>query len=240
MPSVTVIVAAGLAVALGALVQSGLGLGVGLIASPVVTLLDPALMPGSMLVVSASLPLLILVREIRHADWGGASWALGGRVAGTALGVWVVTVVSVRVLGLIVGAVVLVAIVLTSVASFVPRNRWTLLAAGAVSGTTATTTSIGGPPVALLYQRESGPRVRATMSAFFVVGGVIGLTALALAGHLPGRDITTGLLLVAFATVGFAAAPRLRRFLDAGRVRPAVLIVAVISAVILVVHSLLG
>ena len=52
---IAVIAVAGLFVALGGFVQSGIGLGLGLIGAPIVTLLAPALMPGSMLVAGASL-----------------------------------------------------------------------------------------------------------------------------------------------------------------------------------------
>lgn len=87
MPPVTVLLVAALAVAIGGLVQSGVGLGLGIIAPPVVTLLDPALMPGSMLVAGALLPALILAREAGITDWPGVSWALAGRLAGTAAGI---------------------------------------------------------------------------------------------------------------------------------------------------------
>lgn len=240
MPPVTVILAAGLAVAVGALVQSGAGLGVGLVASPVVALLDPALMPGSMLVTGTWLPALILAREARHTDWRGVSWALAGRVAGTVVGVWVVAALSFRALEIIVGIVVLAGIAVTSLGTFVPRNRWTLLTAGVISGATATASSIGGPPVALLYQRERGPCVRATLSVFLCVGNLVALAGLAASGHLPTRDIGTGLVFVAFAAIGFAASPRLRQFLDAGRTRIAVPVLACASAIVLIVHSIAG
>ena len=68
MSPYVVIAAAGLFVALGGFVQSGIGLGLGLIAAPIVTLLDPTLMPGAMLVATAGLPLLILARETLHTD----------------------------------------------------------------------------------------------------------------------------------------------------------------------------
>src|SRR5690349_13243676 len=48
----------GLAVLVGATVQSSTGLGLGLVAAPVLTALDPSLMPGSILAISAVLPLL--------------------------------------------------------------------------------------------------------------------------------------------------------------------------------------
>ena len=54
------------------------------------------------------------------------------------------------------------------------------MGAGALSGFMGTIVSIGGPPIALLYQNESGPSLRGTLSAFFVVGvalAIIGLCA---------------------------------------------------------------
>lgn len=240
MPPTTVFVVAGIAVVVGALVQSGVGLGLGVVASPVVTLLDPALMPGSMLVAGAVLPVLILRREAGYTDWPGVSWALAGRLAGTAAGIWVLAVVPLRALGILVGTMVLAVVAVTGLGVDLPRNRWTLLTAGVVSGTTGTATSIGGPPVALLYQREHGPQVRASMSLFLCVGNSIAITALAIAGRLPARDVATGLIFLACAVAGLVAAARLRRFLDAGRIRAAVLLTAAASAVIVIVHSLLG
>jgi uncharacterized protein len=235
-----VIVAAGVFVALGGFVQSGVGLGLGLVGAPVVTLLDPALMPGSMLVAGASLPLLILARESWHTDWRGVSWALAGRVVGTLGGIWVLAAVSLRALGIVVGGMVLAVVALSVRSAVVPRNRVTLLTAGVVSGVTGTATSIGGPPVALLYQGESGPRVRATLSVFFCVGNSIALVALASSGRLPGRDVAAGLVFIGCAAAGFAVATGLRRFLDAGRTRIAVLAAAAGSAVVLIAHSALG
>jgi hypothetical protein len=108
------------------------------------------------------------------------------------------------------------------------------------AGTTGTATSIGGPPIGLVYQQETGPRIRATLSLYFVVGNLLALAALAAAGHLPGRALSAGLLLAPCAMAGFVIASRLRGFLDRGRIRVAVLLVAAASAIILIGHSLLG
>jgi uncharacterized protein len=239
-PDIAVIAVAGLFVALGGFVQSGIGLGLGLIGAPIVTLLAPALMPGSMLVAAAALPVLILAREALHTDWPGVSWALAGRVAGTVGGIWVLAVMSLRALGIAVGVMVLAVVVLSVRAAVVPRTRATLVTAGVISGVAGTATSISGPPIALLYQDETGPRVRATLSFYFIIGNSIGLAALAVSGHLPQRDVMVGLVFIGCATAGFAVAAGLRRFLDAGRTRIAVLATATGSALILIAHSILG
>jgi hypothetical protein len=239
-PDIAVIAIAGVFVALGGFVQSGVGLGLGLIGAPVVTLLAPALMPGSMLVATAALPLLILSRDALHTDWRGVSWALAGRAAGTVGGIWVLAVMSLRALGIVVGAMVLAVVALSVRAAVVPRTRAALVTAGVISGVAGTATSISGPPVALLYQDESGPRVRATLSAYFIAGNSLALAALALSSHLPARDVVVGLVFVGCAAAGFAVAAGLRRFLDAGRTRAAVLAAAAGSALVLIVHSILG
>ena len=155
-------------------------------------------------------------------------------------GIWVLAAVSLRALGIVVGAMVLAVVVLSVRAAVVPRNRVTLVTAGVISGVTGTATSIGGPPVALLYQGEERPPGPGHPVVFFIVGNTVALVALALSGHLPGRDVMAGLVFTGCAAAGFAVAAGLRRFLDAGRTRIAVLAAAAGSALVLIVHSILG
>ncbi|RKS68875.1 hypothetical protein BZB76_6012 [Actinomadura pelletieri DSM 43383] len=239
MPDLDFLLIGGLAALVGAIVQSSVGLGVGLVATPIVTMLFPSLMPGAVLVVAAVLPLATLAQEVRDADLRGLGWAFGGRVAGTPLGVLLVAAVPARALGIVIGVVVLAALAATTWSREVPRNRGTLTTAGVISGATGTASGIGGPPLALLYQRESGPRVRATLAVFFVAGALLSLATLAAAGQLPARQITAGLELLPFVLAGFVLAGPLRSYLDAGRVRRALLIVVGASAVALIARNLI-
>jgi uncharacterized membrane protein YfcA len=238
VPATEFLLFGGLAALVGAIVQSSVGLGVGLVATPIVTMLFPHLMPGSLLVAAAVLPLATLAREVRHADLQGLRWAFGGRLAGTPLGVWVVAVVPSRVLGVLIGGMVLAALGAGLWSGRVPRNRGTLITAGAVAGATGTASAIGGPPLALLYQYEKGPRVRATLAVFFTVGAVLSLITLAVAGQLPGEQVAAGLALTPFVLVGFLVAGPVRRYVDEGRMRVAILVVVGSSALTLIVRSL--
>jgi uncharacterized protein len=239
MPDLTVVIAPGLIVAAGALVQGGAGFGLGLVAAPMLTILNPSLMPGVLLVPAGVLPMLTFAREAGHTDWPGLSWALAGRVAGTVTGAAVVVVLPLRALGALIGAVVLGAVAVSVLKIKITKNPGTLLSAGFFSGAGATSAAIGGPPIALVYQRAAGPQIRATLAAFFCVGSAISLAALAAAGHLPGRALAVGAGLVPFVAAGFALSGPLRRYLDNGRMRVAVLALATVSAVVLLVHELL-
>jgi uncharacterized protein len=228
------------AITLGALVQGSVGLGLGMVAAPVVTVVDHRLMPGVMLWLGAFYPLLTLSHEGRHADWRGLGWAFAGLVPGTVAGVVVVSSVSGRWLGLLVGAMVLVAVTLTWKVFALPRHRPVLTGMGVVSGVAGTATSIGGPPLALVYQDVSGPRLRATMGAYLVGGGLLSLGGLALAHQLSRRDGAWALGLAPFLVLGFALAGLVRRHVDAGRTRSAVLVVCATSGLALVARSVLG
>lgn len=240
MPDPLVLGLLAVAVATGALVQGSVGLGLGLVAAPVVTLAAPSLMPGVMIWLASVLPVLTLAQEWRATDWRGLGWAMAGRLPGTVLGVAVVAVVSTRALGVLVGVMVLVAVVLTGLVVRLPMRPGVLMAAGVVSGVTGTATSIGGPPLALVYQHVAGARLRATMGGYFAAGGVASLVGLGAGGQLSTDQAVTALALAPFLGVGFALSGPVRRHVDAGLTRRAVLAVCAAAAVALLARSAAG
>ncbi len=232
-------VAVALALLVGAIVQSVVGLGLGLVAAPVTALVAPELMPGLMIALAMVLPCLTLAIERDEIDWRGLAWSLPPRIVGTSVGVWVVASFSDRSLGIAVGVMVLAAVALTWRAVRVPINRGTLMTAGLVSGVTGTATSIGGPPMALLYQHRPARQIRTTLAVYFLIGAALSLAGLAASGELTGQEVTLAALLLPVVLAGALAGVRLRRRLDPGAVRIAVLVVCAVSALALLVRSLL-
>jgi uncharacterized protein len=99
----SVLLVGGLAVLLSAFVQGTVGLGLSLVAVPVVALLDPTLLPGSTLLLGAVMPALTMLHEWRHVSWSDARWLTGARLLTTPLGVLVVSWLSAATIGLAVG-----------------------------------------------------------------------------------------------------------------------------------------
>ncbi|MFJ2029817.1 sulfite exporter TauE/SafE family protein [Streptosporangium sp. NPDC087985] len=234
------LVLAGTAVFAGAVVQGAIGFGLGLVAAPVITMLDPSLMPGAIQVVNATLPLFTLAAEWRRVDWRGLGFAVLGRLPGSLLGGLVVVQISTQALGFLVGTMVLAAVALTTWAVSVPRNGATITGAGFLSGVTGTATGIGGPPMALVYQNAKGPQIRATLAMFFLLSATQSLIVLTVLDRLPAQALTFGATLVPFLVAGFLVSGPLRRFLDGGRARAAVLALAAVSAASLIAQSTLG
>ncbi|MEV4169678.1 sulfite exporter TauE/SafE family protein [Nonomuraea sp. NPDC049709] len=228
-----------MAVFVGAIVQGGVGFGLGLVAAPVLTMLGPDLMPGAIQVVNMILPLFTLAVEWRKVDWRGLGFAVLGRLPGSAIGAVIVVYVSIYARGIFVAVMVLVAVALTARAISVPRNGYTITTAGFVSGITGTATGIGGPPVALVYQNAKGPQIRATLAMFFFLSAAQSLAILAFVDELPSQALLVGAVLIVPMVLGFLVSGPLRRYLDGGKVRIAVLAVAAASAVGLIVQNIL-
>lgn len=231
----------GAAVVIGSLVQGLSGFGLGLVAAPVVAFVDPTLVPAALLIVIAPLPLLTAWRERAHVVWREVWTALLGRVPGTGVGIVAVALLSPRATALVVACAVILGVG-ASLVRWNPRpTRGTLLVAGGLSGALATATSIGGPPIALVYQRSSGARARATMSAFFGLGLPLSLGALIAAGQVGTHALVSGVLLLPAMVLGFALSGPLRPLVDTGgRFRAVVLAVTAASGLALLVRTLAG
>ena len=235
----TVLLLAGAAVLVGAAVQGCVGLGLGLVAAPVMALLDPTLVPATILLVTSALPLLTSARELQDVDWSGLCYALAGRLPGVVLGSWIVVTQPARTTAVVVAVVVLGAVAL-SVTSWDARpTPRALLVAGAVSGVSGTATSIGGPPVAMLYQHARGGTLRSTMGLYFLVGNVLSGGALALAGEIGQREVLRALALLPFLLCGFLLSGPLRGHVDGPRLRAAVLALSAGGALVLLARTLL-
>jgi len=235
LPVILVLVALACA---GTVVQGGVGFGLGVVSSPVIAWLWPELLPVALLVAGASVPGMTLSHEWRHVDWPALGWVLGGRLPATVLGALIVAAVPVRTLQLLVAVAVLLAVGLSLGRWRIPRNPGTLLGAGFVAGLTGTTSGVGGPPAAIVMQRDEPATVRATLAAVFVVGSLVSIGSLAVAGVVRWPAVLAGLAMIPGTVAGFRVAVLLRPRLDAARFRMAVLALSAFTGAALLVASL--
>ena len=228
----------GLVAILGAYVQAVVGLGIGLLTAPVVALVAPSMVPVLTLWLALLVAGLNLLDEHEHVDWRSTAWSLPARVPGTIVGAWLVASFTEEQIGIVLAVMVLLAVGLTVRTVDVPLNPGSLATAGFVAGATGTATSIGGPPIALLYQRGNPQVVRATLSVFFFVGVILSLTGLAISGSLDREPSLLALVLAPGVLIGYAVGRRSRGFVDGPWFRRGVLVVCTVSALILLIRSI--
>lgn len=234
------VLALGLVVALGALVQSSVGFGLAVVAAPVVILLDPGLMPVSLLVCGFVLPVVQLVHGPRDISWRLFGWAYGGRLLLTPVGVAIVAVLPANAIAVTVGVLVLLAVAASVLAVRVRAEPRTAFVSGLITGVSGTAAAVGGPFFALVLQNEEPVRVRSTLAAFFVGGSSAAILSLAVAGEVDARQLLAGAVWVPFLLLGHLAGSPLRRRLDQRLLRRGVLVLAVLASVGVIGRAVLG
>jgi uncharacterized membrane protein YfcA len=226
-------------IAIGAVVQGTIGFGMGLFAAPILALMDHRLVPGPLIAAGMVLTLLVARREwdsVRRPDLG---WALGGRVFGIVLAVLILGIATPAGTDFLLGVLILCAVAMSASGVPIALRPRTLVGAGAISGFFATTSSVGGPPMALLYQHESGARIRATLSAYFLIGGAMSLIGLAIGGHYRWPEVADSVVLVPGVLVGYALSRRSSGALRQHLVRRLILVISSGSALMLIARQLL-
>lgn len=231
-------VAALIVVAVGAAVQGSVGFGANLLAAPVLAVIEPDALPATLMLLILPLAVVMVRRERHGVDWSAVGWLMAGRVPGTVIGSLVVAAVAGETLSVLAGAAVLVAVGTSVLTTTVPITRGTSMAAGVASGAMGTATSIGGPPLALLYQHHEGPVLRATLAATFSLGTVLSLVGLALAGAIAPWHVALASALLPGTLAGIGVSSRLARRLDGTWLRPTLLAFAAATAAVAVVHGL--
>src|SRR5690348_10073139 len=147
---------AALAVVFAGLIQASVGFGYALISAPLLALVAPHMVPGPVMLSSMLVSLASAVREHRDIDRRGVALAPVGRAPGVALGAALLAWLPEETMNVVFGAVVLVGVALSVSGLRVARTASTLLGTGFLSGVMGTMTSIGGPPMALVYQHAEG------------------------------------------------------------------------------------
>lgn len=226
------LVIAMLAVFAGSLVQGTIGIGLGMVIVPVFMLTTPSALPAVPLLLALPLTTSIALRDRRAVDRIGIPQLLLGRLIGTIIAAWLLTVVTSRSLSLLFALVILAVVALSATSAQVPMSSSVRLIAGTTSGLFSTTAAIGGPPLALLYQRRPGPELRSTIGVVSLVGALMSLGGLTFAGRLGQAHLVLAVILAPAMLLGFGTSRRLITVLEARWLRPAVLAFAAVSALI--------
>ena len=221
----------------GAIIQSSIGFGLGLVSAPVLGIVDPAFVPVGVLVAIAPMTIVMATRERHHVDRTGIGWALLGRVPGTVLGAWVAARADHATLAFLIAASVLLAVAASVSGLHVAPNRRNLALAGVASGFGGTAVGIGGPPMAIAYQHSRPATIRSTLAVFFLMGLAISVVSLAVAGVIGRRELQLGALLIVPSLIGTLIGGRLSGRLPEGKIRPIVLGLCTASAVALILEQ---
>jgi uncharacterized membrane protein YfcA len=219
---------------LAAILRGALGMGFALMVIPAFILLEPTLVPGSIIGIGLILSILVVAREWKAIDTRGLKISVPGRMLGNAVAVLLFGWIATEWFDLLTGIAVLIAVVLSLLPVTFHPSGLRLFTAGLFSGIMGTMSSLDGPPIAILYQHQKGPVIRATLGGYFVIGAIGSLIALALAGRLGVHQLLGVLWLTPAALLGFWSSGWVARILPKSIMRKGILAVSGIAALLLI------
>jgi uncharacterized protein len=236
----SIIVFSMLAVLAGSITQGITGLGFGMVTAPALLLIDPIFVPVPMLILAMTISLLVVIRDKQHIDYKTLSISLGGRVPGTILAALTFTLIPLALYSIIFGVLILVAVILTSTKIKVLPNTVNILIASFASGFMGTLTSVGAPPMALVFQHGQANMVRSTLAMFFLIGCLFSLIVLYFFGSFTSQHLYVTAIFIPPLIIGFKVSSFLVPKIDQKLMRIFMLSIAGVSSAILILKSTLN
>ena len=223
---------------LGCWVQTALGFGMAVIAAPVIVVIEPRWVPVVLTFTALPLCAINAWNQRDALDIKSMIVPLLTRIPGTSLGAWLLLQLDNSGLRILVSACVLFAVAITLVSGRFTATPTHLGWAGFFSGITGTTTSIGGPPMALVMQHGDPRSVRANISLFFTYGCIVSIIGYGIAGILNVELLVDSLSFLPCTLIGVYYGIRLRGYVDGAKFRPLVLGLCTLAALVALVGAI--
>ena len=226
-------------VILGSVCQGAISMGFGLIAAPILILINPDFVPAPMIMCGLTLSIFVLIKNKQYSDVSALKFSLIGRFIGTFIAIGIIYHISKEIFSIVFGIIILLAVIITRIKANWNLTPGKLFSAGIISGIMATLTSIGSPPMGLLYQNQKGKIIRGTLSGFFTVGAAVSLISLGFVGKVTLLELKLYLTIFPALVIGFWFSKYTIDFLDKGYIRPLILFISSLSALAVILKSIL-
>jgi len=214
----------------GITLQAIVGIGLALIAAPLLYLINPAYIPAPILISGFVLSLLIVIQQRQNLSWQRVMPAILARLPGAWLGAWLLITIPQSTLSLLFGISLLLAVGVSLHRFQLRATPTSLTTAGFLSGVIGTATSVGGPPMAIVYQHEPRQTARNEIAAFFLIGTPASVLMLALQDGIDQHSLQLTLKLLPGVLLGWGLSRLVDNRLNLTSARYALLAVSAISA----------
>lgn len=193
---------AAVAVFVGAFVQTNIGFGMAIVAAPFLFYLNQAYVPAPMIIASLFNCLFTTWYFRAHLSLRGLTSAIVWRIPGSLAGVGLLLVISETLLAILIATVIAAGILTTYFRLKIPFNQRNLGIAGFLSGVMGTSTSIGGPPMAIVMQGQIANTIRGNLAAFFIFSCVTSLVMLLPTAYLGLQELRLAAPLIPASLLG--------------------------------------
>lgn len=223
---------------LGATAQGSIGIGYGLVAGAGLIAVEPAFVPGPLLIISFVVSIRHIVIEREHLDRSALKRCAAGLPVGLIAGLVVLEAMDDRTLSLAVGTAITIAAVALLFGFTIRRTPTIELFAGAASAFSSVTAGLPGPPFVFAFSDLKPAALRATSATFISLIAGVAFFGLLVTGNFGSQEF--GLLAALFpgTLAGLFVARYVRPHLEQPWFRPLVLVVSGVGGLALIIRNL--
>ncbi len=226
-----------LIVMFAAVVQMTIGMGFGMLASPLIALVKPEIVPGCIVLIGLSVAISGAWRERQNISFEELKMGIGGRVFGSMAALLILSQIKdLDMFLLVFGIIMLIAIAMTASGLKIAFTRSNLFGLSVVSGLMGSITAVGAPPMAIIYHQRPAEIVRPTLNAFFASGCILAIITLSLSGWFGTKDLAATILLFPSMIAGIYLS-RFFRNIPAKLSANALLVLSASASIMLIIKS---
>ena len=229
---------AALFVAAGAGTQACIGIGMGLIAGPVLVVIDPTAVPGPILMIAGGINLRNAIADRASLNKSALRRQLLAAPIGLVAGLALLSALSDRSLAIAVSLFVLLAVAVQAIGTRPPEGRLAEYAAGAGTAFSSSVAAVPGPVYAVFASHWQPAALRATLATYMLIVGTVIISAQSVMGDFGLEQLWLALGLLPAVALGLPIGRWLRPRLIGPRFRAIVLGVASTSAIVVLIRQL--
>lgn len=199
-------------VIIASILQVSIGMGFGMLASPLIALIKPELVPGAILVMGLFVAFTGAWRERMNISIDELKLGIGGRIVGCIIAFFLLLIIpDLESFFIVFGVIMLLAIAMTVFGRKIEFSYKSLFNLSIVSGLMGVITAVGAPPMAIIYHDRDPAIVRPTLNVFFFSSCVLGLISLGISGWVSVPHFVAALLFIPAMFVGILISSPFKR-----------------------------
>jgi uncharacterized membrane protein YfcA len=223
---------------LGSSLQASAGFGSGLVAVPLLGLIDYRLVPCPILFAYLFLCSFMAWRERSEISLFHQKHLISGIAIGTFIALLLLFFISEDYFPLIAATLVLGGVGLSLFQSDINLNKSTLTFSGTLSGIMSTLAGLSGPPMALVLQFQQPAFIRANLALAFVFASTFSIIVLYFKSIFQMEDVFIGSFLIPGMFIGVLLGSPVSKLISAKHSRWLILSLASLSGISLLFKSL--
>jgi uncharacterized membrane protein YfcA len=214
------------------------GISVGMIIVPILALISIDLVPTPIIFASLFLTLLMSLKYKKHIELDATLSISLGMLLGIFIALVFFINLPLHYLGIVFGILILISVLLSIRFPKFQLNSKNGFIGGVIAGTMGALSAVGGQILAMLMQNKKVESIKATLAFLYTFFSTVMLIIFSYFGKFSFEQALVGLYMVPGFIFGFLIGPYCTKYFNAKYIKPIILILATLGAILLMLKSI--